>query len=134
MAETIKKHSVSIDEQLYQEIKDYCELNDLKINHFVEEILRKQFLIEKYGDTPFSILSKKIEIEPVPPEIADILSDVETELIFDNESEKSNITDFMEATDKSEVKEDVSTINLTKTQELPNKVTKNNNTKKRRLK
>ena len=28
MAETIKKHSVSIDEQLYQEIKDYSWKSD----------------------------------------------------------------------------------------------------------
>ena len=44
---------MEIDKKLYSEIKQYCELNNLKITHFVNEILRKAFNIEKYGNTPF---------------------------------------------------------------------------------
>lgn len=42
------------DNDLYRKISDYCKINDLKISKFVTEMLRKQFMIEQYGDTPFT--------------------------------------------------------------------------------
>ena len=45
---------VEIDKKLYQEIKDYCKLNDLVIKDFVNKLLRKALTVEKYGDKPFS--------------------------------------------------------------------------------
>ena len=42
------------DNDLYRKISDYCKINDLKISKFVAEMLRKQFMIEQYGDTPFT--------------------------------------------------------------------------------
>lgn len=45
---------VEIDKKLYQEIKDYCKLNNLVIKDFVNKLLRKSFTIEKYGDKPFA--------------------------------------------------------------------------------
>ena len=45
---------VEIDKRLYQEIKDYCKLNNLVIKDFVNKLLKKAFIIEKYGDRPFS--------------------------------------------------------------------------------
>jgi hypothetical protein len=41
------------DNDLYRKISDYCKINGLKISKFVTEMLRKQFMIEQYGDTPF---------------------------------------------------------------------------------
>ena len=46
---------VEIDEKLYNDIKVYCSLNALKIKAFVNELLKKAFIIEKYGETPFSL-------------------------------------------------------------------------------
>lgn len=54
------KKSISIDEKLYSEIKEYCELNGLKLNEFVESLLRKTFTLEKFGDVPFG----KVDEEP----------------------------------------------------------------------
>jgi hypothetical protein len=45
---------VEIDKKLYQEIKDYCKLNDLVIKDFVNKLLKKAFTVEKYGEKPFS--------------------------------------------------------------------------------
>ena len=45
---------VEIDKRLYQEIKDYCKLNNLVIKDFINKLLRKSFTIEKYGDKPFA--------------------------------------------------------------------------------
>ena len=45
---------VEIDKKLYNDIKDYCKLNDLVIKDFINKLLKSAFTIEKYGATPFS--------------------------------------------------------------------------------
>ena len=42
-----------LDVDLEKEIKAYCKLNNLKFTVFVNDMIRKQFSIEKYGDIPF---------------------------------------------------------------------------------
>lgn len=49
-----EKHNISISERLYNDIKEYCKLNELKLNVFVEELIQKSFNVEKFGDTPFA--------------------------------------------------------------------------------
>ena len=56
-----EKHSISIDGKLYSNLKEYCELNNLKLNTYVEELIRKQFTIEKFGASPFD---KMVDPEP----------------------------------------------------------------------
>lgn len=48
------KHSIQISNELYSEIFEYCKINGLKIGQFINDLLAKQFIIEKYGDTPFT--------------------------------------------------------------------------------
>ena len=50
---------VKINSSLYTDIKEYCSLNGLKINSFINELLEKQFAIEKFGDAPFFNYNKK---------------------------------------------------------------------------
>ena len=52
-------NAVQIEDKLYNDIKEYCKLNKLKIGSFINEILKKSFLVEKYGDTPFTNFNKK---------------------------------------------------------------------------
>ena len=48
------KHSVQItDSKLYESIVEYCKENGLKVSFLCTDMLRKQFLIEKFGDIPF---------------------------------------------------------------------------------
>lgn len=48
------KHSIQItDNKLYESIVEYCKENGLKVSLLCTDMLRKQFLIEKFGDTPF---------------------------------------------------------------------------------
>ena len=48
------KHSIAItDERLYNDIVEYCRLNNEKISNFCQRVLKEQLLVEKYGDTPF---------------------------------------------------------------------------------
>lgn len=68
---------MEIDKKLYGDIKEYCKLNNLKVNAFINNLLRRAFNIEKYGEAPFfpliensissisdgKVVEKKIEIE-----------------------------------------------------------------------
>lgn len=49
-----------IDDKLYQDIKQFCYLNRIKINSFINELLKKAFNREKYGDAPFGATTPKI--------------------------------------------------------------------------
>lgn len=46
---------MQVDEKLYAEIKQYCELNGLKIKSFISDLLRNAFNREKFGDRPFQM-------------------------------------------------------------------------------
>ena len=51
------KHSIQIDDdKLFEEIVSYCKLNKISIKMFCTDMLRKQLLIEKFGDIPFGTL------------------------------------------------------------------------------
>lgn len=64
----MSKHFITItDENLYNDIVEYCKLNNEKINIFCQRILKEQLLIEKYGDTPFGGVTHEFELPPVVP-------------------------------------------------------------------
>ena len=65
-----EKHSISIDGKLYSDLKEYCDLNGLKLNLYTEELIRKQFSIEKFGATPFDMMEKPA-VQPVEKTIID---------------------------------------------------------------
>ena len=44
---------MQIDKKLYDEINEYCKLNNIKTRDFIHNILKEGFLKEKYGDRPF---------------------------------------------------------------------------------
>lgn len=80
-----KKHSISISGGLYNDLKEYCELNSLKISEFAEKLLKDALMMEKYGDAPFftppkielinepikPVIVGKLNVEPVQPVIKD---------------------------------------------------------------
>lgn len=53
--------NVNIEDKLYQDIKEYCKLNKLTISVFVNDLLKKTFMIEKYDDAPPFFKKKKVE-------------------------------------------------------------------------
>ena len=64
----MSKHFIPItDENLYNDIVEYCKLNNEKINIFCQRILKEQLLIIKYGDTPFGEVTHVFELPPVAP-------------------------------------------------------------------
>lgn len=58
-----------IETKLYNEIKEYCKLNNLKANIFINELLKKAFMREKYGEAPFNV-KPKISTELNIPELS----------------------------------------------------------------
>ena len=48
----IFNHVMGIDKNLKRDIENYCVLNDLNVDIFINKILKKAFLVEKYGDKP----------------------------------------------------------------------------------
>ena len=73
------KHSVQItDSKLYESIVEYCKENGLKVSFLCTDMLRKQFLIEKFGDIPFG----NFQDSSVPYDDKSVTSSVDTPMVF----------------------------------------------------
>ena len=44
--------NITINDKIYKEIVSYCELNALDVTTFINELIKKNFMVEKYGDRP----------------------------------------------------------------------------------
>ena len=80
-------NTVQIEDELYNDIKEYCKLNKLKIGSYINKILKKSFLVEKYGDTPFTNFGKKMGIktmESIPRPIQDVIDNHFSEMLDDD--------------------------------------------------
>lgn len=47
-------HKVEISDKTYEDLKEFCSLNDLKIGQFADKLIRDGLMIEMYGDVPFT--------------------------------------------------------------------------------
>ena len=73
------KHSIQIDDsKLYESIAEYCKENGLKVSSLCTDMLRKQFLIEKFGDIPFG----DFQDNSVPYDDKSATSSVDTSMVF----------------------------------------------------
>lgn len=98
--EKTEKHSILIDGNLYEELKKFCQLNNLKLTSYVDHLLRDAFMIDKYGDAPFVNYKKEINQKP----IKQITISEEPIVKESDESESQSINKF---TDGSELKEPI---------------------------
>ena len=72
------KHSIQItDSKLYESIVEYCKENGLKVSFLCTDMLRKQFLIEKFGDIPFG----NFQDSNVPYDDKSVTSSVDTPMV-----------------------------------------------------
>lgn len=100
---------MQIDKNLYDEINEYCKINDIKTRDFIHKILREGFMKEKYGEMPFQ-RSKTNEMEhaacgkikdlienqvSLPPDILEVVDEHFFELLGDDKEkmEPSNDED-----------------------------------------
>ena len=47
-------HKVEISDKTYEDLKEFCNLNDLKIGQLADKLIRDGLMIEMYGDVPFT--------------------------------------------------------------------------------
>ena len=66
---------MQLDKQLYDEINDYCKLNNLKTRDFIHRILREAFNTEKYGNSPFAFNRKAETVNEEVKPIVEIKED-----------------------------------------------------------
>ena len=59
-------HKVEISDKTYEDLKEFCNLNNLKIGQFADKLIRDGLMIEMYGDVPFTNYRRPPDIESVP--------------------------------------------------------------------
>lgn len=70
---------MEVDKKLYEEIKEYCKLNGIKPSEYVNSLLKKAFMEDKYGVSPFkraedSVIGNKAFNDAVDAEVKRILN------------------------------------------------------------
>jgi len=59
------KHTITIDDTLYNNISEYCKLNGLKINTYCNSLLKNGHNMAKFGDIPFGVFNNAHNTEEV---------------------------------------------------------------------
>lgn len=93
MAET-GKHTIVVSDKLYKGIKEYCTLNGLKINAFVDELLTRAFNIEKFGTAPFQTMPVVIPVVEEDKKAEDLFSEI-VKNVGGDEAYSSMISDLL---------------------------------------
>ena len=47
-------HKIEISDRTFENLKEYCTLNNLKIGQFADKLIHEGLMMEKYGDVPFT--------------------------------------------------------------------------------
>lgn len=63
----IMPHKVEISDKTYDKLKEFCDLNDLKIGQLADKLIYDGLMIEMYGDVPFTDYRRpKKEMKEIP--------------------------------------------------------------------
>lgn len=108
---------MEVDKKLYEEIKEYCTLNGLKPKEYINDLLKKAFMKDKYGIAPFNrrdtYVGNRAFEDAVNAEIKRIMNDenelkkaitanrVESVLVKADEPDKNGIVYTKEALEKA---------------------------------
>lgn len=138
-------HKVEISDKTYEDLKEFCNLNDLKIGQYADKLIREGLMIEMYGDVPFTnyrkppkemveipVPDKLKEQEDIPPEIQKVVDEHFWDMLEDKKPDEPK---YLEPSEEvvNETKERIEQIEETMRQVgVPDKVV--NKITKRRLK
>lgn len=138
-------HKVEISDKTYEDLKEFCRLNSLKIGQYADKLIRDGLMIEMYGDVPFTNYRKPpkemVEIpapdklkeqEDIPPEIQKVVDEHFWDMLEDKKPDEPK---YLEPSEEvvNETKERIEQIEETMRQVgVPDKVV--NKITKRRLK
>lgn len=81
--------NIEIKDKLYKDIESYCTLNELDFNDYLNDLLKKAFMEEKYGDRPFA---KAVQYEkPSPANETPTPTEVEIEVKKNDETKEYEV-------------------------------------------
>lgn len=69
------KKSIQIDENLHNEVVEFCKLNGVKVGDFCSAAIKNWLQLEKFGDAPFFM---RPSVEKEPEETATVTVTAET--------------------------------------------------------
>ena len=67
-------HKIEISDKTFEDLREFCKLNDLKIGQYADKLIREGLMIEMYGDVPFTNYRK-----PKREEIVELVRETEME-------------------------------------------------------
>ena len=98
--------SIELDDRQYRDIESYCDMNNIKVNDYLTDIISEKHMINKYGDLndimPVAIEEDKTKIKKRgrPKKDTEPQSEIGT-VVEDVNEEKENKT--VEITENREV-------------------------------
>ena len=114
-------HKVEITDRTFEDLREFCKLNDLKIGQFADKLIREGLMIEMYGDVPFTNYRVNLPKE----EIVALVKETESnsvpikkktgETTPAAQAVKDVIKDFEKLADEFETKQSEESTNLEKT-------------------
>lgn len=98
--------TVSINEDLYNEISEYCKLNKITVKDFSEKALKDALMLEKYGDIPFGNF-KEMPKEKEPEHIVavDLANDESKTAVTVIDTKEEKIVEQQEVKTEEEIQE-----------------------------
>lgn len=54
-------HKIEISDKTFEDLREFCKLNDLKIGQYADKLIREGLMIEMYGDVPFTNYRKPVQ-------------------------------------------------------------------------
>ena len=85
---------MEVDKNLYKEIKEYCDLNGIKVKDYVNSLLQEAFMKDKYGEFPGVVIKQDNKaVDKAEEDISKIVDsvgghdkhqEIVPELIFDD--------------------------------------------------
>ena len=110
-------YSLKITKKLLADLKEYCELNNLKLSGYIESLVSRGFNEDKFGDAPFLSKQKK--------QSGFLTADALAELVNKNSKEDELIHDPIDEPVKEEELniKDMVVASLTNTTDNPDEIT-----------
>lgn len=70
-------HKIEISDKTFEKLKEYCQLNDLKIGQQADKLVYDGLMLEMYGDVPFTSYHIKPKQE-VPADVKRVMMEAQT--------------------------------------------------------
>ena len=98
--------SIELDDRQYRDIELYCNMNNIKINNYLTDIITEKHMINKYGDLndimPVAIEENKAKIKKRGRPKKDVETQSEIEAIVEEKKEETE-NKMVEMTENREV-------------------------------